>query len=147
MNRIISGLVGIIILLHLAFLVMEMFLWTTPLVMTNFNLTLEQAQLMAPLAANMGLYNGFLAAGLYWGWFVKRNVSISFFFLICMIIAGVYGAITVKLSILFIQALPAAIALIMLGLRNSANQSFSHQNESLASKAETKKSGKFIGMR
>jgi len=113
MNKITNGLMGLVILLHLAFLVVEMFLWTNPIISANFNLTPEQAILTIPLAANQGLYNGFLAIGLLWGWFAKReDVSISMFFLICMVIAGAYGAATVKLSILFLQALPAAIALL-----------------------------------
>ena len=118
MNKITNGIIGLVILLHLAFLVMEMFLWTTPAIMTNFHLTPEQAILTAPLAANQGLYNGFLAIGLLWAWFAKRaDVSISRFFLICMIIAGIYGAATVKPSILLVQTLPAAIALLLITLR------------------------------
>ncbi len=118
MNKITNGIVGLVILLHLAFLVMEMFLWTNPTISANFNLTPQQAILTAPLAANQGLYNGFLAIGLLWGWFTKReDVFISAFFLICMVIAGVYGAVTIKLSILFVQALPAAIALLLIALR------------------------------
>lgn len=108
-------LISLIVLLHLTFMVMEMFLWTTPAIMTNFHLTPEQAILTAPLAANQGLYNGFLAIGLLWAWFAKRaDVSISLFFLSCMIIAGIYGAATVKPSIMWVQALPAAIALLLI---------------------------------
>lgn len=115
MTKITNVIIGLVILLHLAFLVMEMFLWTTPAIMTNFHLTPEQAILTAPLAANQGLYNGFLAIGLLWAWFVKRaDVSISLFFLSCMIIAGIYGAATVKPSILLVQALPATIALLLI---------------------------------
>ena len=114
MNKITTGVIGLVILIHLAFLVMEMLLWTNPVISANFNLTPEQAILTAPLAGNQGLYNGFLAIGLLWGWFAKRrDLSISAFFLICMVMAGVYGAATVKLSILFVQALPAAIALLL----------------------------------
>jgi putative membrane protein len=84
----------------------------------NFHLTLEQAILTAPLAANQGLYNGFLAIGLLWAWFAKRaDVSISRFFLICIIIAGLYGAATVKPAILLVQALPATISLLLIVLR------------------------------
>jgi putative membrane protein len=115
MNKIANAVIGLVILLHLAFLVMEMFLWTTPAIMTNFHLTPEQAMLTAPLAANQGLYNGFLAIGLLWAWFAKRaDVGLSRFFLICMVIAGIYGAATVQLSILWVQALPAAIALLLI---------------------------------
>ena len=118
MTKITNGMIGLVILLHLAFLVVEMFLWTNPIISENFHLTSEQSILTAPLAANQGLYNGFLAIGLLWGWFTKRNdSSISIFFLLCMITAGVYGAATVKLSILFVQALPAAIALLLIVLK------------------------------
>lgn len=113
MNKITTGVIGLVILLHLGFLVMEMFLWVNPIISANFDLTTEQAILTAPLAANQGLYNGFLAIGLLWGRFAKReDGSISAFFLICMIIAGIYGAATVKTSIIYIQAIPAAIALL-----------------------------------
>ena len=123
MNKILNGMVGLVILIHLAFLIMEMFLWTNPTISANFDLTPEQAILTAPLAANQGLYNGFLAIGLLWGWFTKReDVSISVFFLICMIIAGVYGAVTVKPSILFVQTLPAAIALLLIVFRQLTSQ-------------------------
>jgi len=92
-----------------------MFLGTTQAISTIFNFTPEQAILTTLLAGNQGLYNRFLAIGLLWGWFAKReDVSISIFFLICMIIAGIYGATTVKLSILFVQALPAAITLLLI---------------------------------
>jgi putative membrane protein len=121
MPKITNGVIGLVILLHIAFLVMEMFLWTTPAIMTNFHLTPEQAMLTAPLAANQGLYNGFLAIGLLWAWFVKRvDISISLFFLICMIVAGSYGAATVKPSILLVQTLPAAIGLLLIVLRKPA---------------------------
>jgi len=129
MNKILNGMVGLVILIHLAFLIMEMFLWTNPTISANFGLTPEQAILTAPLAANQGLYNGFLAIGLLWGWFTKReDVSISVFFLICMIIAGVYGAVTVKPSILFVQTLPAAIALLLIVFRQLTSQ----QNQSIS---------------
>jgi putative membrane protein len=115
MKWILNLFISLIALLHVGFLILEMFLWTTAAVAENFNLSLEQAQLMAPLAANMGLYNGFLAVGLIWAWFIKPvDRSICSLFLLFIVIAGVYGAITVKLSILFVQALPAAIALLLL---------------------------------
>ena len=123
MKSVANFLVGLVILLHLAFLIMEMFLWTTPTISTLFNLTPQQAILTTPLAANQGLYNGFLAIGLLWARFAKReDVSISVFFLLCVVIAGVYGAITVKLSILFLQALPATIALPLVILTNHAEK-------------------------
>ncbi len=124
MSKITNGVIGLVILLHLGFLVMEMFLWTNPTMSANFDLTPEQAILTASLAANQGLYNGFLAIGLLWGRFAKReDVSISAFFLICMIIAGIYGAVTVKTSILFVQAIPAAIALLPVFLEHRLKKS------------------------
>ena len=123
MNKITNVIIGLVTLLHLAFLVMEMFLWTTPAIMANFHLTPAQAILTAPLAANQGLYNGFLAIGLLWARFAKReDISISVFFLLCIVIAGVYGAITVKLSILWVQTLPAAIALLLIILRQPSEK-------------------------
>lgn len=123
MNRVTNAVIGLVILLHLAFLVMEMFFWTTPAIMANFHLTPEQAILTAPLAANQGLYNGFLAIGLLWTWFAKRaDVFTSLFFLLCMIIAGLYGAATVKPSILLVQALPAAIALLLIAFSQPTEQ-------------------------
>ena len=103
-----------IAILHLAFLILEMFLWTKPLGRRIFGLNREFAEQTATLAANQGLYNGFLAAGLVWG-LVSRESSheISIFFLVCIIVAGVYGALTVKPAIFFVQALPAAVALLL----------------------------------
>ncbi len=94
-----------------------MFLWTKPLGLKTFRNSLEKAKESAVLAANQGLYNGFLAAGLIWG--LVENVpafafQIKMFFLLCVIVAGVYGAATVSRRILFVQAAPAAIALILL---------------------------------
>jgi putative membrane protein len=105
-------LVAVVALLHVGFLILEMFLWTTPFGMRTFNLTPEFAAASAALAANQGLYNGFLAAGLVWG-LVAREASfaIKVFFLVCVIVAGVFGAATAKATILFVQALPGAIAL------------------------------------
>ena len=104
-------LVGLVALLHLYFLVLEMFLWTTPRGMRVFGTTPEFAAASKALAANQGLYNGFLAAGLIWGLFAGNPVKV--FFLACVILAGVYGAATVNLKILWVQALPAAIALAL----------------------------------
>ena len=112
-------LVALVALLHVYFLVLEMFLWTRPLGLKTFRQTLEKARDSAVLAANQGLYNGFLAAGLIWG-LVQGNPAFAFqiktFFLLCVIIAGIYGAATVSRRILFVQAAPAAIALILLWL-------------------------------
>jgi putative membrane protein len=109
-------LVGLIALAHVYFLVLEMFLWRTPFGRKTFATTPEFAQASAALAANQGLYNGFLAAGLVWGLLqglAGGRAPLSFF-LVCIVIAGVYGGFTAKRSILFIQALPAAVALILL---------------------------------
>jgi putative membrane protein len=114
-----NGLVALVAVLHIYFLVLEMFLWTKPLGLKTFRNTLEKATDSAALAANQGLYNGFLAAGLIWG--LVQSVpafafQIKMFFLLCVIVAGAYGAATVSRRILFIQATPAAIALILLWL-------------------------------
>src|SRR5437660_9745335 len=103
-------LVALVAIAHAGFLTLEMFLWTTPYAQKSFAMTAEFAQTSAVLAANQGLYNGFLAAGLVWGLFAKaRGFAIKVFFLGCVIVAGVFGAATAKISILFIQALPAAL--------------------------------------
>ena len=103
---------GLVALLHLWFLVLEMFLWTKPLGRRVFKLTEEKAQATKVLAANQGLYNGFLAAGLAWAlWLGTEGEAIRLFFLGCVIVAGIFGAATVGRKILFVQALPAAVAL------------------------------------
>ena len=99
-------LVALVAVLHLGFLVLEMFLWTTPFGLKTFGLTREFAEQSRALAANQGLYNGFLAAGLIWGLLSQQNgFAIQVFFLACVIIAGLFGAATAKTTILFIQAL------------------------------------------
>lgn len=99
-------------LLHLYFLVLEMFLWTKPLGRRVFRLSPEFAQASAALAANQGLYNGFLAAGLLWGVLLgPEGFSIKIFFLACVMIAGLFGALTVNRKILWVQALPGGLAL------------------------------------
>jgi len=110
--------ISIVILLHVLFLVFEMFLWNTPFGRKTFGLKQDYARLSAPLAANQGLYNGFLAAGLIWGLTGTGGFDALVFFLGCIIIAGIYGALTVQPSILFIQALPAAIAMTLFFLNN-----------------------------
>ena len=112
-------LVALVALLHVYFLVLEMFLWTRPLGLRTFRNTPEKAADSAVLAANQGLYNGFLAAGLVWGLVQGAPgfaLEIKTFFLLCVIVAGIYGAATVSRRILFVQAAPAAIALILLWL-------------------------------
>lgn len=106
-------LVVLVALLHVAFLVLEMFLWTKPFGRKTFGLTRELANATKGLAANQGLYNGFLAAGLIWGVCAgEAGFAIKVFFLACVIVAGVFGAMTAKRSILFVQAIPGLIALI-----------------------------------
>ena len=110
-------LVALVAALHLYFLVLEMFLWTQPRGLKTFGNTLEKAQASAVLAANQGLYNGFLAAGLVWG-LLHPDPAFAFqikvFFLLCVVVAGAYGAATVSRKILMVQALPAALALVLL---------------------------------
>ena len=111
-------LIGIVAALHLYFLVLEMFLWDKAAGFRAFGHTPEEAVLTKKLAANQGLYNGFLSAGLIWGIVSGGHLGfhINIFFLTCVIIAGIFGAVTVSRKIFFIQALPALIALIMLHL-------------------------------
>jgi putative membrane protein len=101
---------------HAGFLVLEMFLWTKPMGLKTFGQTAAQAQASAVLAGNQGLYNGFLAAGLVWSLVAADPVAVQakIFFLACVVVAGVYGGFTAKRSILLVQALPAAIALVLL---------------------------------
>lgn len=111
MSVVATVLVAFVALLHLGFLVLEMFLWNTPFGHRAFGLTPESAAATATLAANQGLYNGFLAAGLIWGLTAgEPGRAIVVFFLGCVIVAGLYGGFTAKRSILWIQALPAAVA-------------------------------------
>lgn len=106
--------VAIVALLHLVFLVLEMFLWTTPFGRRTFHLSDAQARSSAPLAKNQGLYNGFLAAGLIWGLLANAcALEIKFFFLACVIVAGIFGGLTAQRSILMVQALPGAVALAL----------------------------------
>lgn len=109
--------VAIVALTHIGFLVLEMFLWDKPQGMRIFNLTPELAKDTKTLAANQGLYNGFLAAGLLWGLFPlgapEAAKAITTFFLICVVVAGIYGAMTVSKRILRVQAVPAGIALVL----------------------------------
>src|SRR5581483_5574444 len=105
-------LVFIVAVLHLGFLVLEMFIWTKPFGRRTFNLTPEFAQDSKTLAANQGLYNGFLAAGLIWSLFLGANgFGVKIFFLLCVIVAGIFGGFTASKRIFWIQALPAVIAL------------------------------------
>jgi putative membrane protein len=106
--------VAVVALLHAYFLVLEMFFWDKPLGRRVFGLTPEFARASKVLAANQGLYNGFLAAGLVWGlWLGAAGLPVKIFFLACVIVAGVFGAVTVNRKILWVQALPGAVALAL----------------------------------
>ena len=109
--------VGLIILLHICFLVLEMFLWDKPAGMRVLGHTQQEATASKVLAANQGLYNGFLAAGLFWGLILgSGGTSVNVFFLCCVLVAGLYGAATSSRKILFVQAVPAAIGLVLVFL-------------------------------
>jgi putative membrane protein len=109
--------VGLVAVLHLYFLVLEMLLWDKPAGLKAFGQTLEQARASKVLAANQGLYNGFLAAGLVWGLIAgPSGLAIKTFFLCCVLAAGLYGAATASRKILYVQALPAAVGLALLWL-------------------------------
>jgi putative membrane protein len=103
-------LVGLVALLHVYFLVLEMFLWDKPKGMRTFRLTPEKAAMTKSLAMNQGLYNGFLAAGLLWGLYAGA-FDFKVFFLACVIVAGIFGAVTASRAILWVQALPGLVAL------------------------------------
>jgi len=112
-------LIALVALIHAYIVVLEMALWTTPRGRKAFGMSVEKAELTKVLAANQGLYNGFLVAGLVWGlWLGDAGFQIKIFFLICVVAAGLYGAATVSRKILLIQAVPAALALgaLLLGL-------------------------------
>lgn len=107
--------VALVALLHVWILVLEMFLWATPTGRRAFGLTTEFAEASRVLAANQGLYNGFLAAGLFWGlWLGVEGLGVKLFFLSCVVVAGVFGAVTASPRIFFVQALPALVALALL---------------------------------
>ena len=111
MNVVAAVLVGLVAALHLYFLVLEMFLWTTPTGRRVFGLEAAFAEESKTLAANQGLYNGFLVAGLVWGLAADRT-DVKVFFLACVVAAGLYGAATVSRRILVVQAVPAVLALV-----------------------------------
>ena len=119
MNYIANILVALVAALHIYFLTLEMFLWTKPMGLKTFGNSLAKAQDSAVLAANQGLYNGFLAAGLIWGLVhpvAAFGFQIKVFFLACVIVAGLYGGYSVSKRIIMVQALPAAVALLLLWL-------------------------------
>lgn len=114
------ALVAAIALLHVYILVLEMFLWTTPRGRAAFGTTAEMAEATKVMAANQGLYNGFLAAGLFWALVMgvlDEGRAQALFFLGCVFVAGIYGAMTASRKILFVQAVPAALALLAVALR------------------------------
>ena len=111
MTALANIVIAVVAVLHLGFLALEMFFWNHPFGRKRFGMTPEYSQASASLAANQGLYNGFLAAGLIWG-LVSGEASVKIFFLICVIVAGIYGGLTAKRSILYMQALPGLLALI-----------------------------------
>jgi putative membrane protein len=104
-------LVGLVAVIHAYILVLEMFLWRTDRVRATFGTTPEFAAASAALAANQGLYNGFLAAGLVYG-LIAGSLAFQVFFLVCVIVAGVYGTLTATRKILYVQVFPAALALL-----------------------------------
>jgi putative membrane protein len=117
MTLVANILIGLVAFLHVYFLVLEMFLWDTPYGRRTFNLTPDFAAASKVLAANQGLYNGFLATGLIWGLSLGiAGVAIKTFFLVCVVVAGVYGGYSVNRRIFFVQAIPAIIALVVLHL-------------------------------
>jgi putative membrane protein len=114
MSLVANAVVALIALLHVYILVLEMFLWDKPQGMKAFGLTPEFAAATKVLGANQGLYNGFLAAGLFWGLFLGApGHDIKIFFLLCVLVAGLYGAATASKRILFIQAVPATLGLLL----------------------------------
>jgi putative membrane protein len=114
MSLIANIVVGLIGVLHVYILVLEMFLWDKPRGMKAFGNTQAAATATKVLAANQGLYNGFLAAGLFWGLSLgAAGTGVKVFFLLCVLVAGLYGAATASRKILFIQAIPAAIGLAL----------------------------------
>ncbi|RKG38564.1 DUF1304 domain-containing protein [Acinetobacter rongchengensis] len=111
-------LVGLIAILHVYILILEMFLWDKPYGLKAFGNTPEKAQLTKVMAQNQGLYNGFLAAGLLWSLLVPETYAIALanFFLGCVLVAGIYGGLTASKKIIYIQAVPALLALLAVNL-------------------------------
>jgi putative membrane protein len=107
--------VGIVALIHVYILVLEMFLWEKPAGLRAFGLSKDFATATRVLAGNQGLYNGFLAAGLFWG-LGTGDTHVLYFFLGCILVAGVYGALTASIRILWVQAAPASVALVLVWL-------------------------------
>ena len=117
MTTLANGVVALVAVIHVYILVLEMFLWDKPAGLRAFGQTPAAAASTRILAANQGLYNGFLAAGLAWGLLLgAEGNAVKVFFLACVLIAGLYGAATASRKILFVQAIPAAIGLALLAL-------------------------------
>jgi putative membrane protein len=114
MSMIAKVLIALVALEHIYFLVLEMFLWTTPRTRATFGMTAEQAEQTKVLAGNQGLYNGFLAAGLIWSLVapLAYATALALFFLACVLVAGIYGGFTANKRIWYVQAVPAAVALL-----------------------------------
>ena len=130
MRKFARVLIAFVALEHLGFLVLEMFLWTSPTGMQVFGLTQDLAEQTSALAANQGLYNGFLAAGLIWSLVKKSDAfSLQVFFLSCVVIAGIFGALTAKASILYVQGAPAMIALVLVVLANRQTEMRSNPSQ------------------
>ena len=120
MSLIANVVVGLVGLMHVYILVLEMFLWEKPAGLRAFGQTPASAAATKVLAANQGLYNGFLAAGLFWGLYLgPEGFGVKVFFLLCVFVAGLYGAATASRKILFVQVLPATIGLVLLFLSRS----------------------------
>lgn len=119
-SKIAKLLTALVALEHIGIMVMEMFFWDHPIGRKVFNMTEEVSAASATLAANQGLYNGFLAAGLIWSLLSKQK-NVTVFFLSCVVVAGIFGSITAKPSILFTQAMPALIALILWLIQKNKN--------------------------
>ena len=117
MSTITNIIVTVIMLLHIGFMILEIFYWDKPLGRRVFGHSQEAAKVSKTLAANQGLYNGFLAAGLFWGLTLGANgTSVTIFFLACVLVAGIFGGITASRKILYVQAFPAAIGLTLVFL-------------------------------
>ena len=115
MKAVAAVLTGLVAISHVGFLVLEMFFWDHPVGRRIFAMTPEVSASSAVLAKNQGLYNGFLAAGLVWGLAAGRR-DVTVFFLVCVVIAGIFGGLTAKTTIILTQALPAGLALFFVGL-------------------------------
>ena len=127
MKKLATALTAVVALEHIYILVLEMFLWTKPAGLRAFGMTPELAEQTAVLAMNQGLYNGFLAAGLIWSLVRKQDgIPVRVFFLTCVVVAGVFGAVTAKPSILFVQAVPALVAVCVTLLAHRRATESSH---------------------